>query len=248
MSTKIDLLLPVGRFVRGSLYDVQNNTIEGQPRLIKTGINAGQPANRYFFAVAFQKKHSSWQETEWGKKIFELAKLSFPKGQYLNPTFSWKIQDGDSEIPNKAGKRNVDIEGYAGHWVLNFSTSLEFKITRDNGHSPAPERGAVQLGDYIEVYANVSSNNSIQQPGVYLNPRIVNFAGHGKRIFVGVDATKVGFGQSEKPEGLSDIPLRHEQILTPRTLTSLADGVSYEDLIKMGWTDETLIEKGLMLP
>lgn len=248
MTVIIDLLSPIGRFVRGSLYDRQTNIVEGQQRLIKTGINAGKPANRYFFALAIQKKEKSWQETGWGKKIFDIGKLAFPNGQYLNPTFSWKIQDGDSEIPNKAGKKNLDQEGYPGHWILNFSTSLEFKITRDNGHSLDPEPGSVQRGDYIEVYASVSSNNSIQQPGIYLNPRVVNFAGHGKRILGGVDASKIGFGQSEKPEGLSDIPLGYRPILNPLTLTDLADGMSYEDLIKMGWTDDTLIDKGLMLP
>lgn len=208
MSNRIDLLTPVGRLVQGSLYEAQTTDAENKPRVYKTGPNAGQPCVVFYFALAVAKgteKH--WAETDWGRKIWEIGHKGFPGGQANSPTFAWKIKDGDSTIPNKAGRKPCDCEGFPGHWVLNFSSGFAPNIYNADGTQQLLEPNHVNLGDYIQVYAYVSDNESQQQPGIYLNHSLVAFAGYGQRIFQGADPKTVGFGQSPLPAGVSPTPI-----------------------------------------
>src|SRR6185437_2352094 len=161
MSHKEILLTPVGRLVMGSLYEPQTTDAEGKPLVIKSGAKAGQPQVRYFFALAISKgAESHWSETSWGSKIWNVGHASFPQGQAHNPTFAWKIVDGDSAIPNKKGVKPIDREGYPGHWVLSFSSSFAPGIYNSDGSQQILEQDAVNLGDYIQVYGNVQGNES----------------------------------------------------------------------------------------
>lgn len=208
MSHKETLLTPVGRLVMGSLYEPQTTDAEGKPLTIKSGAKAGQPQVRYFFALAIPKAgETHWSQTEWGVKIWNVGHASFPQGQAQNPTFAWKIVDGDSTIPNKKGVKPVDREGYPGHWVLSFSSAFAPSIYNANGTQQLLEQDAVNLGDYIQVYGNVQGNDSPNQPGVFLNHSMVALAGYGKRIIIGADPKTVGFGGQPLPAGASLTPI-----------------------------------------
>jgi hypothetical protein len=207
MSNRIELLTPVGRLVQGSLYEPQTTDAEGRPLTTKTGTNAGQPRVEYYFALAIEKgSEVHWSETDWGAKIYNAGLLGFPNGQTQSPQFAWKVQDGDNTVPNRVGRRNCDREGYPHHWVLNFSSGFAPSIHTEDGMKQIPEKDAVKLGDYIQVFGSVSDNGAIQQPGVFLNHQMVAFSGHGERIVLGADPKAVGFGKAPKPAGVKSTP------------------------------------------
>ena len=207
MTNKTDILTPVGRLVAGSLYEGQTTDAEGKPRTIRTGVNAGQQRTDFYFALAIEKgTESHWNQTEWGAKIWKAGHAGFPGGQANLPLFAWKVQDGDSTVPNRAGRRNCDKEGYPRHWVLNFSTGFAPQTVTDNGKKQLLEPDFINLGDYIQVFGNVSANGATQQPGVFLNHQVVNFVGYGDRIVHGVDPRTIGFGGSPLPAGVRSTP------------------------------------------
>lgn len=295
MSDKTFILTPVGRLVQGSLYEAQTTDMQNNPLTIKTGPNIGQPLVKFFFALAIAKNgEQHWNQTDWGKMIWDEAIKSFPGGQYQSPQFAWKIIDGDSTIPNMANKKPCDNEGFIGHWVLRFTSSFAPTIVNHDGSQYLLEKGFINLGDYIQVYAAVSKNTSAQKPGLFLNHKTVAFAGYGKRISTAPDPKNIGFGKGPIPVGLSPTPVAsstfvpmaapgntfppvthvsmsnfvpramdkiapipmtptpYPQILSPMTkdpvrkLTAKAMGQTYEELIGNGWTDELLIQHGMM--
>jgi hypothetical protein len=318
MSTRTNFLTPVGRLVRGSLYKPNEKDADGNPLLVKSGPNKGQPRVDYSFALAIPKTPGlAWHQTEWGKVIASVGFAAFPQAAG-SAAFAWKIIDGDDQRPNRKGKKPCDNEGYPGHWVLWFSSGYQPKLYADNGARALTEPNAAKLGDYAQVFGSVAGNDSAQQPGVYLNHLMVNIAGYGAEIVVGPDATAVGFGQGVAlppgasatptagawqpaagvpgaPAGVSmpaapaapslpapampaapapapiavppnpailavppaapaapALPMPPAAPVAPaapvRTMTAKAGGHAYDDLIKAGWTDATLIANGLMLP
>lgn len=221
MTTRTNFLTPVGRLVQGSLYKANTTDAEGKPLVVKSGPNMGQPRSDYYFALAIAKgAERAWWDTEWGRLIFSIGAAAFPQA-YQAPTFAWKVKDGDSTIPNRKGKAPRDQEGFAGHWVLGFSSGYPAKVFRDNGTVPILETDAVNLGDYVQVFGSVDGNGSTSQPGIYLNHSMVNLVGYGKRIVVGPDAASVGFGKGVVlPPGASATPLAGA--MTPATAAAVA--------------------------
>ena len=198
---------PVGRMVMGSLYKPQTTDAEGKPLTIKSGPNAGQAKVQYFFALAIPKTgEQHWSQTPWGATIWKVGHEAFPQGQADAPSFAWKIVDGDSAIPNKAGKKPCDREGYPGNWVLSFSSGFAPKIYNKDGTAAIIEPDAVKLGYFIQVNGDVDGNNSAQQPGVYLNHSMVALSAYGPEISIGPDASTAGFGTAPLPAGAMATP------------------------------------------
>jgi hypothetical protein len=277
MSNSANILLPVGRLVLGSLYKGQDKDAEGRPLVVKTGAGAGQPRLDYFFGLAIPKgAEQHWNQTAWGQKIWEIGQRGFPNGQANAPTFAWKVTDGDSQVPNRKGNKPCDREGYRGNWVLSLSSGFAPKVYRIGASGGAelwPEADAVNLGDYVEVHANVADNGSLQQPGIYLNHNMVCFRGYGPRIVVGPNPNEVGFGASALPPGASATPagsafapapqvpapvpvappqppvVPNAAFMAPppvRQMLPAANGVPYESYIASGWTDAQLVQHGYM--
>lgn len=207
-NTKVNFTTPVGRLVMGSLYKPQTTDADGKPLVVKNGPNVGQPTVRYFFAVAIQKgAEKQWWDTEWGAKIVGVAQAGFPQGQWQQPTFAYKVVDGDSQIPNTKGKKPCDREGYPGHWVLSFSSGFAPKIFNRDGSAAIVEPDAVKLGYFVQVNADVDSNGNAMKPGVYLNHNMVALSAYGPEIHVGPDAAAAGFGAAPLPAGATAAPV-----------------------------------------
>jgi hypothetical protein len=206
----INLTSPVGRVVMGNLYKANDKDADGKPLVVKSGPNAGQPRIQYFFALAIPKNpgETHWSQTAWGKQIFAVGTQAFPNAAQ-SPAFAWKIEDGDSSIPNKKGRKPCDTEGCRGNWILKFSSSFAPKIFRQEGAGYVPEVTVdyVKPGYFVEVNFTVDGNGSQQQPGVYVNPNIVMFRAYGPEIISGPDVSACGFGQSPLPVGASTVPL-----------------------------------------
>lgn len=203
-----DILFPVGRMVGGSLYRANPVTDnDGKPVLDKEG----RPKTSYSIGVAIPKNgEPTWQQTVWGQQIKQVADTAYG-AQTQHPMFSWKITDGDSQIPNKRNKRPCDQEGYPGHWVLWFSQSWAPRMCNANGTQDLTEPDAIVPGYFVQVFANVAANGSLskpaQTPGVYLNPVAVALSGYGNRIAPNdVDTAAIGFGNAPLPPGASAMP------------------------------------------
>jgi hypothetical protein len=211
MSDAVPFTTAVGRLVQGSLYKPSTTDMEGKPLVIKTGPNAGQARVDYYFAVAIPKgTETHWSMTSWGKVIWDVGHRDWPAGQADAPTFAWKIRDGDSTIPNKAGTRPVDQEGFKGCWVVSFSSSYAPKLFTTMGQkTPVPytEDGAIRPGYFVEVAANVAGNGVALNPGVFINHSMVNLRAYGPEIVFGPDPEDAGFGASPLPAGASLTPL-----------------------------------------
>lgn len=208
-NTRIDVLFPPGRVVQGSLYKAQDKDGDGKPLVVKSGPNIGKPTIKYFFAVAIEKTAgiAHWASTEWGAKIWALGHSLWSQGQGQAPTFAWKVEDGDSQIPNKKGKKNCDREGFPGHWVVNFSSGFAPRIYNSNGSQPIVEPDYVKPGHFVQVLGTVDSNRSDMNPGMYINHSLVAFQGFGPEIHQGPDAAAVGFGGAPAPKGMQATPV-----------------------------------------
>lgn len=215
---KTDVLLPVGRFVMGSLTDPQTTDADGNPLLVKSGPQTGQPRINYFFAVAIPKNGAAhWWETPWGAKILAVGQAAFPN-QCQSPKFAWKIEDGDSQIPNSKGNKPCDREGFPGNFIVRLGSGFAPKTLTAKGDAPV-DPASIKLGHYIEVLCTVDGNGSAQQPGIYINHAFVAHSGFGPEIYVGPDPSSVGFGQSALPPGASSTPA---PAMTPPTAPGAA--------------------------
>ena len=210
MAESVSFTTPVGRLVSGSLYKPSTTNMQGQPLITKHGANAGQPRSEFFFGIAIPKgveKH--WSETVWGKTIWDVGHKGWPNGQAQSPSFSWKITDGDSTVPNKSGGVPAKREGYARHWVLGFKSGTAPRIFQADGKGGflnLVDENAIRPGYYIQVQGSVSSNDNSTNPGVYLNHSMVCLSGYGPEISLGVRPEDAGFGGA-LPPGASAVPV-----------------------------------------
>ena len=212
---------PIGRLIQGSVGRAQEKDSDGKPYLIKNGPKAGQPTVKYYIGVAIPKQpneqtmvhegvtYPGWVQSDWGKQIWTVGQTAFP-GIANSPTFAWKIDDGDSMVPNTKGKRNCDNPNMRGCWILHCSTSLPIKACNADG-SAAIDAAQIKCGYYVQVAIMVQGNSSSQKPGIYLNPEAVALAGVGEEIVQGMDTSSVGFGGGVLPPGATLPP----NLLTP---------------------------------
>jgi hypothetical protein len=209
--TRKNFTTPVGRLVMGSLYKPSTTDAEGKPLVIKNGTNAGQPRVNYFLALAIQKTpgHTHWAQTEWGALIYQTGNTAFPQAAQHH-SFAWKIEDGDSTVPNKKGKKPCDQEGYKGHWILKFGGGNAPSVWKSENGALVQvlEADFIKTGYYVRIAGSVDGNASTQNPGVYVNHQKVLFAGYGEEIVFGISAEEAfGVAPVALPPGASAIPL-----------------------------------------
>lgn len=218
MSTKpkIELLLPPMRLVQGSLYKANDTDwVTKKPRVYPHGHQkAGQPKIDYYFAGAIEKLpgEQAWWNTSWGTQILAFANQVWAQGQTQMPSFAWKIEDGDSMIPNRNNRKNGETEGMPGHWIVGCGTVIAPKVWRAEGGRWVEwtQVDAVLPGDCVQVQLGVASNENAQNPGIYLNPDLIVFRGYGPRISKGFDANNSKLltpgGQQALPAWVTSMP------------------------------------------
>ena len=199
---------PVGRLVSGSAGDLQKriDPVTKQPKLDKT---TNQETFEYFIGVAIPKDGSGhWANTEWGKIIWAAGFAGFAGNPALvqAPGFAWKIIDGDSRVPNKAGKIPGDNPNLVGHWVLQFRSSFSPQLWNRDG-TQAIAASEIYRGSYVQISSTVKGNGIVANAGVYLNHDMIALAGHGEPILSGPDVSVAGFGGAALPPGASATPV-----------------------------------------
>lgn len=199
-----DILFPPGRMIGGDVDKLFPRTDDNnQPKIGKDG----QPEMQCSIGYAIPKgPEKAWWETPWGAEIYKVGAAAHPN-IVASPSFSWKVTDGDSAIPNKKGKKPCDQTGYPSHWILWFSQGWLPKRVNSDGTVELSE-GAIIAGYYIQVYGSVNGNKPkrpTDTAGVYLNPIAIALVGHGDKIASSVDTTAVGFGGAPLPAGAQPV-------------------------------------------
>lgn len=188
----------VGRVVFGSPHTKQTHDMDGA--LIP------EESQGYSFGVAFAKNGTQhWANLAYLAPIWNEAHVAFTNGEQNNPKFSWKIVDGDSDIPNQKGTKPNTKEGYPGHWVVTFSTMLPIPCWNENGTVTLAQQGKkIEPGDYVQVQYQTQGNNvktKSKTDGMYINPVNVALREKGVPITSVAATPPSGFGGAELPAG-----------------------------------------------
>lgn len=203
---------PVGRLVQGDAFEPQTKDQQGQPRLVKTGPNIGQPNPQFFLAIAFAKNDPAWPAFE--AILQRVARAEWPQffpqpgGPCVNPNFAFKIVDGDGV--DRHGKPNNTKEGFAGHWVVRLQSSFAPKIFHAGRYSPADQvfdKMQLKRGYYVRANGSVKGNGNLQNPGLFVNVDMIEIAGFGPEIVSGPDASEAFSQPAALPPGASAMPV-----------------------------------------
>lgn len=227
---RFDGYTPIGRIVQGG-FEGSTTDQDGKPLFYKNGPKAGQPRTSYFIALAIAKNNPEWPE--FLKQLHWVASNGFPayfdgnsnadpvqqiNFPYLHQLglnlpkprdFSFKIVDGDGRDTN--GENNADKEGFAGHWVLRFSSSMPFKGYMHPDKTQLENPGQVIKRGYFARVALSSTPNTGETPGIYLNPDMILCVGYGPVIIGGKDFDTAFKGLNDPtagyvPEGMTTTP------------------------------------------
>ena len=167
----------------------------------------GQPVTQAYLALAIPKTgETDWKQSAWGQQIHAVGVADWPNGEHGAPTFAWKVNDGDSQVPNTKNKKPCDREGWAGHWVVHCSTQLNVRCYHVGKYDPTQQiqdDKEIKTGDYARVLVGVKGNGPVSQsPGVYMNPIMFELSRAGVQIITdtGPAASDVfGGGQPTVP-------------------------------------------------
>lgn len=212
---KTEILSPVGRYISGDAFVGNTTDQDGKPLVYKTGKNAGQSRTSFDFGIAIAKTDPGWPA--FYAVLDAEAKKSFPQlfdaaGQCLQPAFSWKVTDGDSTVPNKKLVKPCDREGWAGHYIVFFSSSFAPKVFNTGGATEITDPKALVRGYFVRVFGTVSGNNQdTANAGLYLGHSGIEFIAYGPEMAGGfaIDGASV-FGTAPAvalPAGASATPL-----------------------------------------
>lgn len=213
---------PVGRMVYGSVWEGRSTDKNGNPKVIKNGPNAGKPLTTWSFGVAVPKVLANGTPNpeidNFRRQVIEVARAGYP--QFFNgpvdaftgkpgcthPRMAFKISDGDGVDGD--GKQNNQKEGWAGHWIINFSSSYAAPRVFDINVGLDPtqqlqDKTRVLPGDYVAVQGSCDPNTGSETPGVYMNHSMVCFVGGGPRIVTGPKASDAfaGLASAQLPPG-----------------------------------------------
>ena len=212
---------PVMRLLQGSVDEPQTKDMQGRPRTVKSGPNTGQPNPQFFIAGAVAKNDPAWPEF-WGAIVAKAAAdfpALFPRGAQphepnggcIRPDFAFKVVDGDSAIPNQAGRPWNSYEGFPGHWVVRFASAYPprcFYAGKYAANEQIQEKNVIRRGYFIRVSGSMIGNGDQQKPGLYMNLDMVELSGYGPEIQSGPDAGQAfGAPPAALPAGASAAPL-----------------------------------------
>lgn len=260
----INFTTPIGRLVQGDPYTAQpRKNSDGSPKLNAT---TGQPEMQFYCALAIAKNDPAWPAFRESLMVEQRAawpQFHNPQGQCTNPTFADKITDGDGQ--DSKGQSYATREGWPGHWIVKFASTFAPKVFEwapELGAWKETEPGKVKLGDYCRISGTCQSNTSQQSPGMYMNLNMVAFEREGQRIVLGPTAEQA-FGAPGSNTPTAPTPSPAPPAPTPPAPTAppppaydgyragpvmlaAANGLTYESYKASGWTDEQLVQHGMM--
>lgn len=206
----------VGRMVQGDWFRPNTTDSNNVPLVIKSGANAGKPRVEYVVNLAFPKVGMDPASADFLRLIKEESAKAwphlFPRGASGDCTareFSDKIIDGDGY--DKYGRAWSEREGFAGHWVVRFTSGFAPKVYPNGRYSAADiimEPHLTPRGYYYRASGTIESNNNSQSPGMYVNLQLGELIGYGPEIIGGPNAAEAfGARPAVLPPGVSATPL-----------------------------------------
>lgn len=182
----VEILLPEGRLVSGHPMKLFERTddVTKQP-VLKDGVKVME-SNIGVAIPKIQGVH--WQQTQWGMAFVSAATdpvKGWPNGETRRADFSWKVIDGDSDIPNKKGNVPNQQEGYRGHWVIFLKTQILYPCYHVGHYQPhecIQNAAELKTGDYVRVFVEVVGNNPAKSPGIYINPKMLELSRVGEAM------------------------------------------------------------------
>jgi len=202
------LKLPVGRMISG---DIDTPRVQRDSNNVPRVDKAGQEIKKFNFGIAIPKRgEQHWNQTEWGRQIWDEGVAAYGNLTQRHD-FSWKIDDGDSQMPNTKGKRMCDRTGAPGHWVLWFAPDQAFrpKVIDKDTRADITAHGYIVPGFFVQLYIDVAANGSMQKPaqtpGVYLNPIVMAKMGDGEKILADIDVSDMNFDSNVSMPGMQPI-------------------------------------------
>jgi len=244
-------ILLEGRLVSGHPMEerpvIDENT--KQPKL-----NAlQQPRKSVSVGIAIPKTPGlDWKQEPWGQQLVAEGVASWPNGETNSPAFSWKVNDGDSTVPNKKGNRNCDKDGWPGHWVIFASGEIGpvrcFHTGKYQPHECIQNKAEIKRGDYCHLNVFVVKNTG-QTPGLYVNPDFFVLDRPGVAIVGGetdVAATMAAAmgGTTATPTQTAPAETQAPPTGPVMTQKAIAAGKTYQDFITAGWNDAQLVQHG----
>lgn len=213
----------IGRIVQGDLESLSNLDFQtGKPRLNAQG---GEKSPENFYAIAFPKLINGQPNQDWARVdayLKNIARRDWPTfhpngGQCVNPNFHFKITDGDGY--DKQGVHNATKEGFAGHWVLRFSSQFLPKRfyqgqTRPDQEITAP--GVIKRGDHVRVLFTAAGNGSTQSPGLFVRGTAVELFFEGKAIVSAGSGPDAATGLAGGP-AVNYVPEGATQVQAPQS-------------------------------
>lgn len=185
-----DNFSPVGRLVQGSILEANTKNKAGKQLTNRNG----EPTQSFFFALAFRKTQAQWwfePDPMW-MAIYNAGRTGYPTffsadGACLKANFAFKVMDGDGVDDD--GKPNNLKPGFAGHWIVKFSSTYASKLLAPGGvyitDPKVPKRGW-----FYRVLYSVAPNIGSDKPGVYINHNGVELMGGGEEIVGGPDVAQ----------------------------------------------------------
>ena len=179
-----------GRIVAGHPMKDQERYDDNGQKIMKDG----KPVTQRYTGLAIPKNGSTdWKQTDWGRQFYAEgtnAVNGYKNGEDQHPSFSWKITDGDSTIPNKRGKKPCEQTGYSGHWVVHISTEIPYGCYHVGKYDPIQaiqNPDEITCGDNVRVLVDVKPNrrkdgSAAKTPGIYVNPRLLELSSKGEPI------------------------------------------------------------------
>ena len=200
----VEHLTAGGRIVWGNPAEmrVQKDQRTKQPKIGKDG----KPVEQCAFGLAIPKAEfgATWAAMQ------QAAAMVYPNG--VPSGFSWKFKDGDGV--DRQGKPYNTREGYAGCYVLTISTTTFappiYKF--ENGAYRQLNANEIKTGDFARVSLILKGNaptDPSHTPGLYVNPKGVEFLGYGQEIINGGGDPDEMFGGAPAPvpAGASAVPI-----------------------------------------
>jgi hypothetical protein len=185
-----DITFPAGRFVLGSLTELQTKDNNGRDRknptlFIAVAIDKRDPSIDGIIGNIIGYARHTYQFVPGGQQVQQ--RLAHPNFA-AKSGFAWKIKDGDHD-PKWAAR-----EGCPGHWIFCFGTSYAPARCNDTNFQQIDPH-VIGLGDWVQVQSTVNVNAEVgDTAGIYLNPNHVMFLGTGQRIIPTGQSAEQAFG------------------------------------------------------
>ena len=209
MSEAVNLVTPVGRLVQGNPFEEVTTNMTGQLLTDKNN----NPRVEYFFAIAIPKTDPGFAPMY--QQMQGVAAQSWPAGQSNAPGFSWKLIDGDDPA-------HADKVGFAGCWILRCNGGFAVKVYTTDGAQVVDPK-ALKRGDYVRAYVSIKGNGNTTNPGIYVNPSMVEIIGYGEEIIGGPSAAEVfGGAPAVMPTGASATPVAGAPLAAGAVVTPAA--------------------------